>query len=484
MKLSLTMIVKNEEEYLTGCLQSVQGIADEIIVVDTGSDDRTVEIARSFGARVLARPWRHDFAWARNQALRAATGEWALVLDADERFVGEAHKMRKAMRQKGVVAFQVPIRSDILGQPHIHSAVRLFRLVPGVSFERRLHEQVLPSLVRVFPRGQIRKAPFLIEHLGYQPDVIEKRDKRTRNLELAKAEVSAHPDDGFGIFSLGVELMGLGQTEEAVETFDKALSISPPGESWQNRLYRLLTEALLALKKWDDARIAAERGIHLFSGFTDLHYLRGVAVQQLGQWDEAEAAYRKCIEMGPAPSPPYDGVDPHAGAGSAYYCLGCVLAQKGEVQAAQQALLEATRLRPGWMPIIQTLVDLALGEEGGLAALLAASPPPDPLAVGAVLFRMRRFEDALTAFRRGEGVYKSLPGDHYLVKAMAFLRLGDLEGAEQSVKEAGSKASLGSRAFVGDAVAFRRGRLDRTSLDRKYPPGHEIWHLLQEAPGA
>src|SRR5271163_4832494 len=82
--LSVCMIVKNEERFLAQCLRSVADVADEIIIVDTGSTDRTIEIATSFGATVIEREWRNDFAWARNQALELATKRWILSLDADE----------------------------------------------------------------------------------------------------------------------------------------------------------------------------------------------------------------------------------------------------------------------------------------------------------------------------------------------------------------------------------------------------------------
>jgi glycosyltransferase involved in cell wall biosynthesis len=88
--ISLCMIVKNEERFLTECLESVKGVVDEINIVDTGSTDRTVEIARSFGANVIFREWKNDFAWARNEALAMATKRWTLVLDADEELERES----------------------------------------------------------------------------------------------------------------------------------------------------------------------------------------------------------------------------------------------------------------------------------------------------------------------------------------------------------------------------------------------------------
>ncbi|MGH9426892.1 MAG: glycosyltransferase family 2 protein, partial [Terriglobia bacterium] len=84
-KLSLCMIVKNEQRWLEDCLNSVKELVDEMIIVDTGSRDNTVEIAQRFGARLFDHPWSGDFSEARNHSLGSATGDWILVLDADEK---------------------------------------------------------------------------------------------------------------------------------------------------------------------------------------------------------------------------------------------------------------------------------------------------------------------------------------------------------------------------------------------------------------
>ena len=85
MLISVCLITKNEEKFLSDCLQSIREIADEIILVDTGSTDRTVEIAGAFGCRVIHHEWQNDFSLARNTGITAANGKWILCIDADER---------------------------------------------------------------------------------------------------------------------------------------------------------------------------------------------------------------------------------------------------------------------------------------------------------------------------------------------------------------------------------------------------------------
>ena len=112
MSLSLAMIVKNEAAHLGHCLDSVQGLVDEIVVVDTGSSDDTVAVARARGAQVTRFDWIGDFSAARNASLAQVTGDWVLVLDADEAIDPvDFPRIRQACAQEQVSGFLVLIRN-------------------------------------------------------------------------------------------------------------------------------------------------------------------------------------------------------------------------------------------------------------------------------------------------------------------------------------------------------------------------------------
>ncbi|MDY0039123.1 MAG: glycosyltransferase, partial [Desulforhabdus sp.] len=217
------MIVKNEEQRLADCLVSAKEDVDEIVIVDTGSTDGTVEIAASCGAQVFHFPWRDDFAAARNESLRHATGDWVLWLDADEKLnpCGVANCLRVAARNPQVDAYLVPIRNffDNVAAGD-HHATRFFKRYPEIAFSGKVHESVEAFLTKV---GAVNGyAQFVIDHFGYSLDSELMRQKLERNLQLLRKEVESDPKDAFKLYYLGMTLLSLGAEEEGFSFLTKA----------------------------------------------------------------------------------------------------------------------------------------------------------------------------------------------------------------------------------------------------------------------
>ena len=187
-KVSACMIVKNEERALDRCLSSLHGAVDEIIVVDTGSVDRTAEIAKAHGAQVSHFDWVNDFSAARNAALDRATGEWVLSIDADEWLAHDDSRrfVREAVRTNQRVAY-APWTHLTTGMSYFNSA-RLFRR-EGNRWEYRVHEQVHFSQ----PTMGIHDKAFEFMHDGYDPNVIEPGSKNRRNEPMLRAMVEESP---------------------------------------------------------------------------------------------------------------------------------------------------------------------------------------------------------------------------------------------------------------------------------------------------
>ena len=204
-RVSLCMIVRNEEANLPNCLASVASLFDEIIVVDTGSTDRTNELAVAAGARVFDFPWIDHFAAARNESLRHATGDWIFWLDADDRLDESNRTKLKALLSSlkdDQAAYTLKCRClpDASGSTTTVDHVRLFRNRPDVRWEFRVHEQILLAVRQ--SGAELRWADVIIDHAGYVDPALRHR-KLERDLRLLQLEEAERPGHPFTLFNLG-----------------------------------------------------------------------------------------------------------------------------------------------------------------------------------------------------------------------------------------------------------------------------------------
>jgi GT2 family glycosyltransferase/tetratricopeptide (TPR) repeat protein len=220
------LIVKNEEQMLGDCLESVRDAVDEIVVYDTGSIDRTVQIARKAGAVVVEGTWEDSFAVARNAALLHATGEWVLSIDADERLQTHPDVLRSqlAAPDSDVEAYLVAIENlHGPGNPRsVHTAIRMFRRRSS-TWRHRLHEQVVAADDPARPLRTAYLSGARLIHHGYVAEVFDNRNKADRNLELALAGLDdGEVDRSYALMNLGRALESAGRSEEAVERLSEA----------------------------------------------------------------------------------------------------------------------------------------------------------------------------------------------------------------------------------------------------------------------
>lgn len=310
MTVSLCMIVKDEEEMLPRCLAAAAPAVDEIVIVDTGSSDRTIEIAKSFGARVIEREWTGDFSQARNVGLDAATSDWLLVLDADEVLVPEdVPQLRAQLGQTWREAFYI---SEINytgelddGTSTTHTTVRLMRARPEHRYTGRLHEQILYALPTQLPE-RFATAPVRVEHFGYLGAVRDAKEKSRRNLELLERQRDEGDVSAFMHFNLGSEYYALDDSAAALAEFERSTELlaaerndGPVGYEFALTSRHVTT--LRACGRHEEAIALAERSLERFPTFTDLVFEQGNAARMLGRLDEAVAYYERCLQMGDAP---------------------------------------------------------------------------------------------------------------------------------------------------------------------------------------
>ncbi len=247
LKLSLCMIVRDEEEMLPRCLAAAAPAVDEIVIVDTGSTDRTIEIARSFGARVIEREWTGSFSEARNVSFEAATGDWIIYLDADEVLVADdVERLRALTGHVWREAFYL-VETSFTGQSGdgmavTHNAMRVFRNRPSYRFEGRLHEQIAHQLPTCAP-GRLERTQIRVEHYGYLGAVRDAKEKSRRNIELLRAQAAEGPADAFLHFNLGTEYLAAGRPGLRADRARARLEADPGGGRGVPRLHALAARA-------------------------------------------------------------------------------------------------------------------------------------------------------------------------------------------------------------------------------------------------
>lgn len=221
-KLTLSMIVKNEEKYLRECLESVKDTVDEIVIVDTGSDDKTVEIAKSYNARILHFKWINDFSAARNFALSNSTGNWILYLDADERLSSESvKKLKNLVEINELIGIKCVVVSldEKLGISQSMKYTRLFRNNSDIQFEGKVHEQIENSLIK--NNYKIIDSEIIIYHQGYNVPKEELKFKAARNLKLLLNEYKNNKSS-YNAYQLANTYSALDDSTNALKYFKEA----------------------------------------------------------------------------------------------------------------------------------------------------------------------------------------------------------------------------------------------------------------------
>jgi tetratricopeptide (TPR) repeat protein len=312
LRLSLCMIVRDEQQMLPRCLAAVAGAVDEIVLVDTGSNDETIEIARSFGARVIEHEWSGSFAQARNVSFDAARGDWLIYLDADEVLVPEDAALLRSLTgrtwREAFYLSETNYTGDLQdGTAVAHNALRVFRNRPEYRFEGRLHEQIAHRLPGYLPE-RIEATSIRVEHYGYLGVVRDERQKSNRNIELLRLQRAESAPTPFLHYNLGCEYAAAGDDAAALAELERSWELleaaaDRDAHKFAPALASRLVKALRACGRPHDALERAEDGLERFPGFTDLVLEQARALIVLGERERAVECCERCIEMGDAPRP-------------------------------------------------------------------------------------------------------------------------------------------------------------------------------------
>lgn len=325
--LSLCIITKNEEKTLPLCLESVKGIVDEIIVVDTGSLDQTVRIAKQAGAKVFKSKWNNDFSHARNRALEEASGKWVLFLDADESISRkDVQKIRPLLQNPMVEGYLFYILTNVI---HYESSsptpvLRLFRNRKEYRYVNRVFECI--------PHDVLTSTKDVSITILHQPDPERFINMNQLKMELLYQLVQEKPTDSYLRYVYGIQLLNENKLDESVEQFKVAIQHIHHSYVFSPHAYKCLSWALCELQRYEEAIEYVNKGLIPFPFFTDLFYLHGQCHKALGNFAEAIKDFETCLTLGDSPS----SMIPEPGVGSykAYYELGEIHEKSNNIQEA------------------------------------------------------------------------------------------------------------------------------------------------------
>ncbi|MEL7050904.1 MAG: tetratricopeptide repeat protein [Cyanobacteria bacterium J06588_5] len=357
--LSLCMIVKDEAENLPRALASVRDLADEIVVVDTGSGDATPTIAEKAGAKVNFLMWGDDFAAARNASLDQATQEWILVLDADETLTQAGYDFIRSVKEEKKLG---EIKSDDLllvtmmrreigaNQSPYTQVSRLFRNLPAVKYVRPYHEGVeesVQALMAAEARWQVAQLGAVgIDHTGYGVDAIASKDKFSRAQRIMEKHLAAFPEDAYTANKLGALYTQNGDWEKALILLQTALRSANFDPATEYELYYHLG---IVYRRMDDqldkAEDAYRKAIAVpVAGLLKLgaHLNLGALLKLKGDLDGAIAQYEAAARIDPTQP-------------VTYLNMGLVHRAKGYLEPAQRAYEYAIALDPNYGAAYQNL---------------------------------------------------------------------------------------------------------------------------------
>ena len=349
LKLTACYMVKNEEENLPRSIDSLKNVVDELIVVDTGSSDRTIEIANSYGAKVIETKWQDDFSTPRNIAIDNATGDWIIFLDADEYFI-TPKKVRSAIEKlssKDVILNQRINIDESKGNREISRDwnPRIFKNVNYLRYRGLIHENITDI------RGKNLNFTFADEdltiyHTGYGATTI--KSKHERNLKLIEKEIKLYGREPKHDIALVDCYVGLEDYEKVIYYAEKVLNSTSRTLTGHGRIYRNLINAMHELKYPDEERLkVADEAIKVLPNIPDFYAIRAIVLCDLNRLSEAYESFHQSLSVWKN-SPKNIHEDSYFArmVDVVYAQLAELEALAGNFKAAQKNISEAIKISP------------------------------------------------------------------------------------------------------------------------------------------
>lgn len=329
LPLSVCIIAKNEEKHIEECLKRLSSYGFEIVLTDTGSTDRTLEIAGKYTNRIYHFDWCDDFSAAKNFCMQKASHDWILSLDCDE----YVEKLDVTALQRGLEvsprrAGRILIRSRFLRGGQISfEQTRVSRLADRryFHFTGAVHEQLE---LRDGSAKVVYDAPVTILHVGYDETEADMAEKSRRNIALLETQLEREGPDPYLYFQLGQSYRRLEDAGKACENFDAGLSLEvDPSLDYVKTMVESYGYTLLDLKRSREALGLAEL-YDIFAVRADFVFLMGLIYMNNGLFDAAVAEFEKSVTIEEFS---VDGVNSYM----AYYNIGVIYECTGHIREAR-----------------------------------------------------------------------------------------------------------------------------------------------------
>jgi glycosyltransferase involved in cell wall biosynthesis len=293
--LSLCMIVKDEEKFLPTCLESIKDHVDEIIIVDTGSSDGTVEIARKYGAKVFHHPWENSFSKARNYSLKYATCDWILILDADEEIEKEdARKLKEVIKDNDVNVINLPVFYKPQGGKNlsVSNSERIFKNHLGFYYEGIVHNSLKYS-------GSDKNVNIRLNHYGYHQGEEQMDKKFTRTSTLLKEQIRSDPENPIPHHYLAISCLDRQRHEECIQEALEAIRLFELQNSnlqLRPQSYYTASVAFYRTQDLSNAEKYALKAIEFHHDYLDAHCILSSIYFLRKEYDKCEEATKKYLK--------------------------------------------------------------------------------------------------------------------------------------------------------------------------------------------
>lgn len=297
--LSLCMIVRNEENLLPRCLDSAKDIVDEIVIVDTGSTDRTISIAQKYGARIFIHPWENDFSKHRNQSISYGTGDWILYLDADEELIPPGGQIiREAIKDNTIDSIAVQIINPFNNGKNqaVFNSVRVFR--NHIRFEGIVHNKEIGCT-------QTRFYPIRILHHGYNLNVEKMKAKFDRTTILLKRQISESPDNPLPHHYLSASYLSMAALDEqylqlAVDESTVAIRLANEQQNHEHVYlcsHYIAAAGHLNLGNTLETEAICKEALGIFADHLDSYYLLAKVYDRLEDYQSSKRSAKRYLEI-------------------------------------------------------------------------------------------------------------------------------------------------------------------------------------------